>query len=161
MHCMVLDKPTAKQCLVSAVYAPARESQKDEFWLHLKRLHDTIDQPWCILGDFNQKLHASKKVGGIPLNPTRVQRLNDFLHYSNSYDANVQGRLYAWKKRIRGQLVYEKLDRVLFREDCLQLFPNYFITNGPFTCSDHAYVLLNTESAHAPRRGTTFKYQHS
>jgi len=25
----------------------------------------------------------------------------------------------------------------------------------------HAYVFLNTKPAHAPRRGTTFKYQHS
>jgi len=57
--------------------------------------------------------------------------------------------------------VYEKLDRVLFREDCLQLFPKYLVTNGPFRCSDHAYVYLNTESTHALRRGTTFKYQHS
>ena len=70
--------------------------------------------------------------------------------------------MFTWKRWIRGQLVYEKLDRVLFREDCLQLFPNYFVfTNGPFTCSDHAYVFLNTEPTHAPRRGTTLKYQHS
>jgi len=106
-------------------------------------------------------LNASKKIGGIPLSPSKVQRLNDFLHCSNSYDANVQGRLFTWKKFIRGQLVYEKLDRVLFRNDCLQLFPNYIVMNGPFTCSDHAYVFLNTKPSHAPRRGTTFKYQHS
>jgi len=62
---------------------------------------------------------------------------------------------------VRGNLIYEKLDRVLLRDDCLQLFPNYFVINGPFTCSDHAYVYLNTDPHHGPRRGTTFKYQHS
>jgi len=31
VHCLVLDKINAKQCLVSAVYAPAQESQKHEF----------------------------------------------------------------------------------------------------------------------------------
>jgi len=62
---------------------------------------------------------------------------------------------------VRGQLIYEKLDPVLLRDDCLQLFPNFFVINGPFTCSDHAYVYLNTDPSHAPRRGTTFKYQHS
>jgi len=60
MHCLVLDKPIAKECLVSAVYAPTRESQKDDFWLHLKHLHETIDKPWCILGDFNEMLYVKK-----------------------------------------------------------------------------------------------------
>jgi len=69
---MVLDKPIAKQCLDSVVYAPARESQKDDFWLHLKHLHDTVDKPWCILGDFNEMLHASEKIGGILLTTSRV-----------------------------------------------------------------------------------------
>jgi len=31
MHCLVLDKLTTKECLVSAIYVPARESQKDDF----------------------------------------------------------------------------------------------------------------------------------
>jgi len=44
MHCLVLDKLTAKECLLSAVYAPAQESQKDDFWKHLKQLHNSIDK---------------------------------------------------------------------------------------------------------------------
>ena len=97
----------------------------------------------------------------IPLTPNKVQRLNDFLYFSNCYDAIFQGRLFTWKKLIRGDLVYEKLDRVIFREDCLSLFPEYLVTNGPFTYSDHAYVFYNTNLAHPPQRGTLFKYQHS
>ena len=161
IHCLVYDKISAKQCLITAVYAPAQENQKNAFWNKLSQLHESIDQPWCILGDFNEMLHASEKIGGTPLSTGKIQRLPNFLHYSHSHDATVQGRLFTWKKIVRGHLIYEKLDRVLFRDDCLQLFPNYFVTNGPFTCSDHAYVYLNTDPSHEPRRGTTFKYQHS
>jgi len=131
------------------------------FWQHLKQLRNSIDKPWCIMGDFNEMHNALETIGGIWLSPIKVQRLNDFVHYSNNYNATVQGRLFTWKKLLWGQLVYEKLDRVLFRDDCLQLFHNYLVTNGPFTCSDHTYVFLNTEPAHALRRGTTFNYQHS
>jgi len=53
MHCLILDKLTATDCLLSAVYAPAQESQKEAFWSHLKQLHASIDKPWCIMGDFN------------------------------------------------------------------------------------------------------------
>ena len=113
------------------------------------------------MGDFNEMLCFSDKMGGVPLTVSRTRRLNDFLAHTRSIDANVQWRVFTWKKILRGQLVYEKLDRVLLREDCEQLFPCYLVSNGPFTCSDHAFVLLNTESAHPPRRGTNFKYQHS
>ena len=66
------------------------------------------------MGDFNEMLTGSDKIGGIPLTPTKVQRLSDFLHYSNSFDATMQGPLFTWKKFPSGQLLYEKLDRVLF-----------------------------------------------
>jgi len=48
------------------------------------------------------------------------------------------------------------LDRVIFGEDCLQLFPMYVVYNGPFTCCGHSYMLLNTESPHPPGKGTNF-----
>jgi len=113
------------------------------------------------MGDFNEMLISSDKVGGSPLTVSKTQRLSDFLAYIKGIDANVQGRIFTWKNFLRGQLIYEKLDRVIFREDCLQLFSNYLVTNSPFTCFDHSYVLLNTAPVHPPRKGTTFKYQHS
>ncbi|KAJ8435658.1 hypothetical protein Cgig2_015663 [Carnegiea gigantea] len=61
---------------------------------------------------------------------------------------------------MRGQLIYEKLNSIPLRKDCAQSFPHYLVTNSPFTCSNHAFVLLNMELAHPPRRGTNFKYQH-
>jgi len=113
------------------------------------------------MGDFNEMLSSSEKIGGAQLTVSKTQRLSDFLAYSKRIDANVHERIFTWKKFLRGQLIYEKLDRVIFREDCLQLFPNYLVTNGPFTCSDHSYVLLNTAPVHPPRKDTAFKCQHS
>jgi len=145
----------------SAVYTPAQTQDKNAFCDYLKHLHDVIDLPWCLMGDFNEMLLSSNKIGGSPLKVSKTQRLSDFLAYSKGVDANVHGLIFTWKKFLRGQLIYEKLDRVIFREDCLQLFSNYLVTNGPFTCSDHSYVLLNTAPVHPPRKGTMFKHQHS
>ena len=158
---MVFDKINSKQCMLSAIYAPPQEIDKNNFLSHLKYLNNVIDIPWCLMGDFNEMLQISDKIGGAPLNTSKIRRCNDFLEYSKGWDADVQGRMFTWKKQLHGRLVYEKLDRVIFRDDCPHLFPNYLVTNGPFTCSDHAYVSLNTEPTHTPRRGTIFKYQHS
>ena len=156
-----MKKSLSKQCVLSAVYVPAQNLEKNDFWDHLKHLNDVIDLPWCLMGDFKEMLISSDKVGGSPLTVSKTQRLSNFLTYRKGIDANVQGRIFAWKNFLQGRLIYKKLNRLIFREDCLQLFPNYLVTNDPFTCSDHSYVLLNTASIHPPMKGTTFKYQHS
>jgi len=94
-----------------------------------------------------------EKIGGNQLSTFKTRRLNEFLQKILGYDANALGWLFTWKKLLRGKLVFEKLDRVMFRDDYVCLFPNYLVTNGPFMCSNHAYVFLNAELAHPPKRG--------
>ena len=79
------------------------------------------------MGYFNEMLQTSDKIGATPLNTSNVRRFNDFLEYSKRWDVDVQGQIFTWKKRLRGHLVYEKLDRVIFRDDCLPLFSNYLV----------------------------------
>ena len=111
-------------------------------------------------GLFQRNASPFRKSARNPSNGRENTSLNDFLTSTKSIDATVQGRIFTWKKFSRGQPIFEKLDRVIFREDCEQLFPDYIITNGPFMCSDHAFVCLDTAPPHQPRRGTNFKYQH-
>ena len=66
---------------------------------------------------------------------------------------------FSKEKHLHGKLVYAKLDRV--SGDCLRLFPNYLVTNGPCSCSDHAYVLLNIEPMYPYRGATNFRHQYS
>jgi len=95
LPCVVYEKSTAKQVLLSAVYAPANPQDKDAFWAYLKKVSDTIDLPWCLIGDFNEMLLSSEKIGGTPLTVSKTKRLSDFLAYSRGIDANVQGRIFT------------------------------------------------------------------
>jgi len=58
---------------MSAVYALAQECHKNDFWQHLKSVHNAITIPWCLMGDLNEMLPMSKKVGVTPLTPNKVQ----------------------------------------------------------------------------------------
>ena len=75
--------------MLSAVYAPAQERDKDDFWHHLNQLSTSISLPWCIIGDFNEMLCAYDKMGGAPLNTSRTRRLNNLLNCTRSFDATV------------------------------------------------------------------------
>ena len=68
--------------MLPAVYAPAQEKDKDAFWHHLEQLSNSIKLSWCIMGDFNEMLCFSDKIGGVPLTISRTQQLNDFLAHT-------------------------------------------------------------------------------
>ena len=71
----------------------------------------------------------------------------------------VIGRNFTWKKRIHGHLVYEKLNRAIGRHDWNCQYPDSSVYAGPFTCSDHSYVMMDTNPAQISQRKTLFGYQ--
>ena len=73
IHCHVIEKDNYKQFMLSAVYAPAQEKDKDAFWHHLEQLSNSIKLPWCIMRDFNGMLCSSDKIGGVPLFVSRTR----------------------------------------------------------------------------------------
>jgi len=81
------------------------------------------------------------------------------LNFSHAVTLPVQGRTFTWKKRIHGHLIYEKLDRAIGRHDWCSQYPDSSVSAGPFTCSDHSYVLLDTNPAQLFKRKTIFRYQ--
>jgi len=159
IHMLVFDTINQKFSIISGVYAPAQSSHKDAFWSHLRNLHNVIDKPWCLIGDFNELECPSDKQGGPPAASSRFNRLPDFLNFCQAVSLPVQGRTFTWKKRIHGHLIYEQLDRAIGRHDWCSQYPDSSVTAGPFTCSDHSYVLLDTNLGHHSQRRSIFRYQ--
>jgi len=156
IHMLVLDVSSQQFSIISGVYAPAQPNQKDAFWAHLKNLNSVIDKPWCLIGDFNELECPTDKTGGLPVQQARVTRLPCFLQFCDAVTLPVQGRPFTWKKRIHGHLIFEKLDRAIGRHDWCSQYPESCVTAGPFTCSDHSYVLLDTNPALPLRRKQFF-----
>ncbi|KAJ8436403.1 hypothetical protein Cgig2_021440 [Carnegiea gigantea] len=92
IHYHVVVNTNSKRFISTAIYARAQNRDKDAFWHHLKQLNESINPPWCIIGDFNELLQLSDKVGGATMTIARTQRLNDFLDHTRGIDAHVQGR---------------------------------------------------------------------
>ena len=159
IHMLVMDLEVQKLSIISGVYAPAQLGQKASFWQHLADLNAVIDSPWCLIGDFNELEDASEKRGGSSLSTLQCRRLPQFLRSINGSSISVKGRSFTWKKRIPGHLIYERLDRAIGRQEWLRLYPNAFVTSGPFTCSDHSYVCLQTSNHIPVTKRPPFRFQ--
>ena len=155
---LVFDVAIQKFSIISGVYGPAQSCQKDIFWGHLRNLNSVIDNPWCIIGDFNELEHPDDKHGGAMLSPSRLIRLPGFLHSCHGVSVPVVGRSYTWKKRVHSHLVYEKFDRAIGCHDWFGQYPNSRVYTGPFTCSDHSYIMLDTDNIQFPMHKSLFRY---
>ena len=93
--------------------------------------------------------------------PYRLTRLPCFLNSCQAVSLPVLGRVFTWKKCIHGHIVYEKLDRAIGRHDWCDQYPNSRVSTGPFTCSDHSYILLDTNPAQFSKSKSLFRYQPS
>ena len=159
IHMLVFYVQIQKFSIISGVYATAQPRQKDAFWNHLSSINSFFDNPWCLICDFNELEYPADKIGGSPVAPSRLHRLPKFLNMCQAVSLPVIGRSYTWKKRIHGNLVYEKLDRAIGRHDWNCQYPSSCVYTGPFTCSDHSYVMLDTKPAQMPQRKSLFRYQ--
>ena len=159
IHMLVFEYSSQKFSIISGIYAPAQPNAKEAFWTNLRNLNDVIDMPWCLIGDFNELESPSDKLGGQAVTTSRVVRLPSFLQSIQAISIPMRGCPFTWKKRVHGHLIYEKLDRAIGRQDWCHLYPNSEVIGGPFSCSDHTFIILNTESAAPSRKKMPFRYQ--
>ena len=98
IHMLVFDVHLQKFSIISGVYAPAQSKQKDAFWNHLSNVNSLFDNPWCLIGDFNELECPADKTGGSPVASSRLNRLPRFLTMCQAVSLPVIGRSFTWKK---------------------------------------------------------------
>jgi len=113
IHMLIHDPSITQNLIISGIYAPAQQRDKDIFWNHLYHLNEVVDLPWCIVGDFKELANPSEKRGGRPQPSTKFARINDFMNTINASTIPTNGSLFTWKKRIHTHLIYERLDRAI------------------------------------------------
>lgn len=64
---------------LSTIYAIPIPSYKQALWQDMKALSVSISEPWVIVGDFNDILGPSERIGGSVLNDNRVKLFHDRL----------------------------------------------------------------------------------
>jgi len=67
IHLLIFYSSLNALSILSGVYGPANPRDKTVFWNKLTDLNTTFDLPWCIIGDLNELLSSSDKVGGLVL----------------------------------------------------------------------------------------------
>ncbi|KAF8049985.1 hypothetical protein N665_2080s0003 [Sinapis alba] len=128
---------------VSCVYGdPVRENIA-KVWERLSRIGAHINEPWCMLGDFNEIIHNRENTGGGPRrSEASLQPFNDMLDIGEMVELPSCGNNLTW-----GGVIVESIGWFQLYPASNQVFMN---KRG----SDHHPVLVKLISASDPFRGS-------
>jgi hypothetical protein len=99
--------------------------------------------PWIVVGDFNEIVDNSEKVGGDSRPEQQMEGFRGAIRDFNLGDLGYKGsKFMSCNKREQGIFVKERLDRGLASPEWCSLFPNAGIEVEATFCSDHLPLWL-------------------
>ncbi|XP_058784025.1 uncharacterized protein LOC131658784 [Vicia villosa] len=148
--------------LLTVVYASPHERLKRLMWESIRKIAATINQPWLVVGYFNDIVCASEKKGG---GQVSVHKCNVFRENMEDYyllDLGASGPKFTWRGPIfhGGQRIFERLDRALSNEEWKLKFANCqvrVLTRVEF--SDHHPIMITLNNNSFERCPKTFHFE--
>jgi len=132
-------------------------------WDFLRQLSQQSSRPWCIFGDFNDIMDASKKRGRTKRSNWLINGFRRVVMDFGLSDVPVEGYLFTWFKTLATpRAVEERLDRALANNAWVELFPSAKLENLAAPASDHYPILLDHSPViRPPRAQRSFRFENS
>ncbi|KAG7572529.1 hypothetical protein ISN44_As09g008890 [Arabidopsis suecica] len=143
----------SQQFFISCVYGDPASHLRQEVWNSLIDIGVSRDDPWLVLGDLNEILNNTEKLGG----PARAE--SSFFPFRNMInDCRLRevpsiGNKFSWAGDRNNQWIQCCLDRALGNEAWFHLFPRVQAEFLERIGSDHRPLFLRFVSENISRTG--------
>ncbi|XP_075096511.1 uncharacterized protein LOC142174589 [Nicotiana tabacum] len=113
IHCIVQHRGTRRQFNVTIVYGFNNQSMRRRLWEDIKSIHQMVNGPWAIMGDFNSILSTEERVGS-SVTMAKIREFKKCMEECSLQDMRSSGAYYTWSNKQPGDSrVMSKIDRVL------------------------------------------------
>ncbi|KAL8089279.1 hypothetical protein AgCh_038904 [Apium graveolens] len=124
-------------------YGCPERSRRRESWLKIKNLAARSNRPWCIVGDFNDLMHADEKRGGRAQPQYLLNGFVETISACQLIDLGFVGEKFTWERsRGASRWIQERLDRALATQDWINMFPQSEVHVLEVATSDHLPLFL-------------------
>lgn len=125
---------------VTNVYGPSVDAQKQDFLRELEELAKTIQQPWCLVGDFNMVRWMIDRSGDYRC-LSLMDNFNDLIMRLQLVDIPLKNRDYTWCNK-QPDPIFSKIDRCFLTSDWTTSYPIITLHAQESMISDHIPLLL-------------------
>ncbi|KAL9230664.1 hypothetical protein vseg_005987 [Gypsophila vaccaria] len=141
IHCECLFKPGNVIFYMTVVYGFNTLVERGPLWAGLRAM--SLDNPWLVVGDFNNILYPTERLGA-PVHLFELMSFQQCVLDCNLKDMKAIGRFFTWTNKQEGLAkVMTKIDRALINDDWLEVFESSyaeFLAEGTF---DHSPCLIH------------------
>ena len=113
IHCIVTCKVTNSKFCISFVYACNTMVGRRPLWENLGRFNVSLNDPWLLLGDFNNVLKIDEKSIGLPITPDEIWDFQQCCNKLGIVDTSSSGAYLTWTNNT----TWSKLDRAMVNKN--------------------------------------------
>ncbi|KAH7848430.1 hypothetical protein Vadar_002675 [Vaccinium darrowii] len=159
IHTIVTDKVNSYTWAATFVYGCPTKAGKEQVWEDIKEIGRFERLPWLCMGDFNEILSCTDKLGGKSCNQQRIALFHDMLNSCGLVDLEFKGPKFTWRNnRVGRDLIMERIDMAFAESKWRELYDKALVFVEPAIGSDHNPLILNTEFP-LQKVGRPFKFE--
>ena len=122
-------------------------------------VHTNLGSPTVCMGDLNDILSPVDTTSS-NIYKSHLSSVSTYVKNCGLFDIGYSGPAYTWtNKRFSSTPIFERLDRCLVNAEWCGVFPTTNVFNLPIMFSDHAPILLSTDSQFRKPKHT-FKFEN-
>lgn len=141
------------------IYGYPEEKNKRLTWELIRRLIPPNGKPWLCVGDLNDTLATSEKIGGNIRSVSQLEFGRDVVRDCGLFDLGFEGSNVTWSNGRRGQEnIQARLDRALANEEFMARFNPIKVSHLAKFGSDHVVLKITLEDfrSEQPKKGRKF-----
>ncbi|KAJ8431134.1 hypothetical protein Cgig2_010067 [Carnegiea gigantea] len=144
--------PTAKNFHITFIYGRNLVNQRLPLWEGLKAIFQSMDDPWCVLGDFNSILHQGDRIGGIDVTEGEIKDFAACIQHCGLQEFSFEGAFFSWTNK----QVWPRINKALHNGFWYASHDFTHVHYLPQGLSDHTPIILSFP--HCPKPRYTFLF---
>jgi hypothetical protein len=143
----------------TSFYGHPDRARRNKSWKLLSTIKNYTLGAWLCMGDFNENMDQTEKMGGALRNHAQMEKFRRVVHECKLGDLGFKGPKFTWSnKRESGVFVKERLDRALASPEWCTQHPNAVVEVIQVTNSDHKPLWLR-QTSHFQRAPKLFRFE--
>ncbi|XP_026383459.1 uncharacterized protein LOC113278956 [Papaver somniferum] len=127
--------------LLTAVYGPVLNNEKNQFWAELRDIRTIWEDPWVLCGDFNATRFLYER-SGRNTNTRSMKKFASLVQHQHLMDLPLIGSHYTWSRNSS----WSKIDRFLISSSWEDNYRRIEQSTLPKPFSDHHPIMFSTHN---------------